>query len=86
MTPQKNLIKLAKLDYKVQIHPWQREREGDGREERVEEVVDELAAGVAHLRGRNGGSSLPNLVRVTDITVTHLGTNDNLLRAASLKV
>ena len=55
MNPQKNRIKLAKLDYKVQIHPWQREREGDGRKERVEEVVDELAAGVAHLRGRNMG-------------------------------
>ena len=46
----KTRIKSAKLDCKVQIHPWQREREGDGREERVEEVVDELAACVAHLQ------------------------------------
>ena len=51
----KTRIKSAKLDCKVQIHPWQREREGDGREERVEEVVDELASGVAHLRCRNMG-------------------------------
>ena len=51
----KTRIKLAKLDCKVQIHPWQREREGDGREERIEEVVDELAAGVAHLRGHSMG-------------------------------
>ena len=71
MNPQKNLIKLAKLDWKVQIHPWQREGEGDGREERVEEVVDELAAGVAHLRGRIGGQYHEISKGVTDKTVTH---------------
>ena len=67
----KNRIKLAELDWKVQIHPWQREGEGDGREERVEEVVDELAAGVAHLRGRIGGQYHEISEGVTDKTVTH---------------
>ena len=43
-------IEEGELEGEAEAEAGQGEGEGDGGEERVEQVVDELAAGVAHLR------------------------------------